>query len=167
MFELQPLCILLEVANVRAIIHMKQDDDDADREEISDDDRNNAGQSTLSSDIEEDDLNNQQDILHVDHVCRDKIIQTTRVPLPKKQNRADTVIACTSLPNLRHPASVMAPPLLKRQKSTINILRESDIVPTQALPLRKPGGAHRIPHLQAGGDHNIPQHQKATVEGVK
>jgi len=37
MFELQPLCIVLEIANVRAIIHMKQDDDDTDREEISDD----------------------------------------------------------------------------------------------------------------------------------
>jgi len=49
MFELQPLCIVLEIANVRAIIHMKQDDDDTDREEISNDESEVLGESTLSS----------------------------------------------------------------------------------------------------------------------
>jgi len=49
MFELQPSCIVLEIANVRAIIHMKQDDDDTDREEISDDESEVLGESTLSS----------------------------------------------------------------------------------------------------------------------
>jgi hypothetical protein len=48
MFELHPLCIVLEIANIRAIIHVKQDDD-PDREEISDDDSEDAGDSTLSS----------------------------------------------------------------------------------------------------------------------
>jgi hypothetical protein len=60
----------------------------------------------------------------------------------------------------------MVPPLLKRQKSTINISRESDIV--QALPLPKAGGDHNMPQQKpGGGDHNVPQHQKATFEVAK
>jgi len=74
MFQLQPSCIVLEIANVRAILHIKQDDDDTDREEISDDESEVLGESTLSSDIEEDDLDNQQVVLHLDQVRRDKII---------------------------------------------------------------------------------------------
>ena len=74
MFELQPSCIVLEIANVRAIIHMKQDDDDTDREEISDDESEVLGESTLQSDIEEDVLDNQQEVLHRDQARRDKII---------------------------------------------------------------------------------------------
>jgi len=45
---------------------MKQDDDHTDREEISDDDSEDAGESTLSSDIKEDDLDTQQEVLHLD-----------------------------------------------------------------------------------------------------
>jgi hypothetical protein len=59
MFELQPSCIELEIANVHAIIHMKQDNNDTHREENSNDDIEDARESTLSSDIEEDDLDNQ------------------------------------------------------------------------------------------------------------
>jgi len=57
MFELptQLLGILLEIANVQAIILMNQDDDDTDRE-ISNDKSEDPGESTLSSEIEEDDL---------------------------------------------------------------------------------------------------------------
>jgi len=94
-------------------------------------------------------------------------MRTTRVPLPKKRNRADTVIARTSLPNERHPAGAMAPRLLKRQKSTINILRESDIEPAQALPLPMDVGDQSVPQPKAGGDHNVTQHQKATFVIVK
>jgi len=80
--------------------------------------------------------------------------------------RADTVIARTSLPNLRHPARAMAPPLLKRQKSTINISCQSDIV--QALPLPKAGADQNVAQQKpGGGDHNVPQHQKACFEVVK
>ena len=121
----------------------------------------------MSSDIEEDDLDNQQEVVHPDQVCRDKIIPTTRVPQPKKRNLADTVIARTALPNLRHPAGAMSPPLLQRQKSTINILCESENVSAQALPLPKAGGDYSVPQPKAGGDHNIPQHQKATFEVAK
>ena len=74
MFELQPSCIVLEIANVRTIIRMKQDDDDTDREEISDDESEVLGESILSSDIEEDDLDNQKEVLHLDQVRHNKII---------------------------------------------------------------------------------------------
>jgi len=166
-FELptQPSSIVLEIANVRAIILMKQDDNDTERE-ISENESKDHGESTLSSDIEEDDLDNQQEVLHQDQVRCDKTIRNTRVPPPKKRSRAVTVIARTSLPNLRHPARAMAPPLLKRQKSTIIISRESDIV--QALPLPKAGGDHNMPQQRpSGGDHNVPQHQEATFEIAK
>jgi hypothetical protein len=53
---------------------MKQDDDDTDQEEFSNDDIEHAGESTLSSDIEEDDLDNQQEVLHLDQARRDRII---------------------------------------------------------------------------------------------
>jgi hypothetical protein len=58
-----------------------------------------------------------------------------------------------------------APPLLKREKSVINITRESDVVP--ALPLPKARRDQNVPQPKAGGDHNIPQHQKATFEVAK
>jgi hypothetical protein len=167
MFDLHPSCIVLEIENVQAIIHKEQDDDDTEWEVISDDNSEDAGESTLSSDIEEDHLDNQQEVLHLDQARRDKIIRTTRVPQPKIRNRADTVIARTSLPNQRYPAGAMAPPLLKCQKSTINILRESDIVPTQTLPLPKAGGVQNVPQPKAGGDDNMPQHQKAIFEVAK
>jgi hypothetical protein len=119
----------------------------------------------LPSDLEEEDLDNQQEVLHLDQAY--KIIWTTTVPLPNKRNRADSVIARTSLPDLLHPAWAMAPPLHKRQKSTINILHESDIVTAHALPLPKAGGHHSVPQSKAGGYHNVPQHQKATFEVAK
>ena len=96
----QPSSIVLKIAIVQAIILMKQDDDDTDREEISDDKSEVLGESTLLSDIEEDDLDNRQEVLHLDQARHDKIIRTTRVPQPKKRNCANTVIARTSLPNL-------------------------------------------------------------------
>jgi hypothetical protein len=59
MFELptQPSSIVLERANVHALILMKQDDDDTDWE-ISKNECEDLGKSTLSSDIDEDDLEN-------------------------------------------------------------------------------------------------------------
>jgi len=167
MLELQPSCIVLEITNFCTILHMKQDNDNTDREEISDDDSGDAGESTLSSNIEEDNLDNQHAVLHLDQARRDGILWTTRVPLPMKQNCANTDIARTSLQNLRHPAGAMAPPLLKRPKSTLNIIPESGIVPAQALPLPKAGGDHSVPRPKAGSDRNIPHHQVATIEVAK
>jgi len=167
MFELltQPSSIVLEIANVRAIILTTQDDNDTDRQ-ISENERRDLGESTLSSDIEEYDLDNQQEVLHLDQARHDTTIRTTRVPPPEKRSDADTVIAYTSLPNLRHPAGAIAPPLRKRQKSAINISHKSDIV--QALPLPKAGGDQNVPQQKpSGGDHNVPQHKKATFEVVK
>ena len=78
-----------------------------------------------------------------------------------------TVIAHTSLPNLRHPAGATAPPLFKCQKSTINLLRESDVVPAQALPLPKAGGDRNVLQPKGRGDHNVHRHQKSTFEVAK
>jgi len=166
MFELPTKLssIVLEIADVRAIILMNQDDDDTDWE-ISNDESEEAGESTLSSDIEEDDLDILQEVLYLDHARRDKTIQTTRVLLPKNRSRADTVIARTPLPTLRHPVAAIAPPLLERQKSAINISLDSDVV--QALPLPKASGDHNFSQPNAGGGHNVAQHQKATFEVAK
>jgi len=61
MFELptQLSTLLLEIANVCTLNLMEQDDDDT-NEEISNDESEDAGESTLSSDIEEDNLDIQQ-----------------------------------------------------------------------------------------------------------
>jgi len=82
-----------------------------------------------------------------------------------KRSRADTVIARSPLPNLRHPVGTIARPLLKRKKSAINISCESDVV--QALPLTMAGGDNNVPQPKAGGDLKVPQHKKATFELAK
>jgi hypothetical protein len=63
----------------------------------------------------------------------------------------------------------MAPPLLKRQKSTLlNKSSESDHAPaTQVLLLRKSSGDHNVPQPKTSADQNVLQHQKATLEVVK
>jgi len=90
---------VLEIASVRAIIVMKQNDDDTDRK-ISHDESEDPGQSTLSSNIEEHDLDLRQEVLHLDQARREMMIRTTWVPLPKKRSRPDTFIARTPPPNL-------------------------------------------------------------------
>jgi hypothetical protein len=149
----------LEIATVRAIILMKQYNDDIDWE-ISNDKTEDHAECTLSSDIEEDNLDIRQEVLHLDLACHHKTIPTTRVPLAMKRSCADTVIGRAPVPNLRHSARAIAPRLLKGQKSVINISHESDVV--QALPLSKAGGDQNVPQPKAGGDHNVPQHHKAT-----
>jgi hypothetical protein len=49
---------------------MKQDDDKIDREEFSDNDGEDPGKSTLPSDLEEEDLDNQQEVLHLDQAYK-------------------------------------------------------------------------------------------------
>jgi len=61
----QPSSIVLGITYVCAIICMKQDDDDTNRE-IGNNTSYVPGEFTLSSDIKEDDLDNQQKVLHVD-----------------------------------------------------------------------------------------------------
>jgi len=56
--------------------------DDETEQEIDDDDSEDSGESTLSSDIEEDDLDHQQEVLHLGQACQDMSLRTTRVPLP-------------------------------------------------------------------------------------
>jgi len=166
MFELptQVSRIVLEVTNIRAIDPINQDDDDTDRE-IRNEQSQDPCESTLSSEIEEDDLDIQQEVLHLDQARRDKTIRTTKVPLPKKRSRADTVIPRTPLQNRQHPVTAIALPLLERQKSAINISRKSVIV--QMLMFPKNGADHNVPQPKAGGDHKVPQHEKATFEVAK
>jgi hypothetical protein len=95
----QPSRRELEIVNVRAILLMKQEDDNTDWE-ISNDECKDSGQSTLSCDIEEDDWDIRQEVLHLDQTRCDMTITITRVPLPKTQSSADTVIARAPLPNL-------------------------------------------------------------------
>jgi len=157
MFELptQPSSIVLEIAKVRATIHLiKQDNEGSDREISKAKRSHDPGESTLSSDIEEDDLANQHEIVYLVQARRDKTIWTRRVPPPKKWNHADTVIAHSSLPNLQHPVGAIAPLFLNRPESAINILRELDVIPAQALPLPKAGGHQNVLQPKAGGDHN-------------
>jgi hypothetical protein len=78
---------------------MMQDDNDTDRE-ISENEREDPGADTLSSNIEKDDLDNQQEVQHQYQTHCHKTIQTSRVPPPKQRSRADTVIARIALPNL-------------------------------------------------------------------
>jgi len=52
-----------DLANVGAIILMKQDDDDT-NQEITNNESEDIGESTLSSDIAEDNLDNRQEVLH-------------------------------------------------------------------------------------------------------
>jgi len=118
-------------------------------QELSDDDSEDTGESTLSSDIDEDDLDHQQDVVHLGQASQNKSLCTTSVPLPKKQSRADTVIARPPLPNSRNLPAAMAPPLLKRKRSSLlNKLSESDRAPSaRALVLPN----------KSSGDQNIPQ----------
>jgi hypothetical protein len=156
--------IVLENANIWDIILMEQDDDDTDQK-LSNDESKVLSESTISSDIEEDNLVNLQEVLHLGQVRHDKTIQTTSVQLPMKQSCANTVITHTPLRNLRHPVGAIAPPLFKHQKSAINISYESDIV--QTLPLLQANGDQNVNQPKASGDHNVPQHPKATFEIAK
>ena len=136
-------------------------------QEISDDDSEDTGESILSSNIKEDDLDHQEEVLHLGQAPQGKSLRTTRVPQPKKGSRADTVIARPPLPNSQNLPSAMAPPLLKHQKSSLlNKLSESDCSPSvQALVLpNMSSGDHNIPQPKASSDENVPQHQKATFE---
>jgi len=89
--------------------------DDNTNLEIHNNEGKGTGESPLSSDIEEDNLDYQQVDLLLGKACRNKSLQTTRVPLPKQQSHADTVIAHSLLPSFRNPAGAMAPPLPKCQ----------------------------------------------------
>jgi len=150
------------------IISLLKQDDNTDQE-FNDDKSEEPGESTLSSNIEEDDLYHQQKVLLLGQVHRDKSLRTTRVPLPKKRSSANTVIARPPLPNFLNPAGAMAPPLLKHQKSTLlNKISKSDRAPsTQALPLRKSSGDQNVSQPKASADQNVPKHQKATFEVAK
>ena len=139
-------------------------------QEVGDYDNQHTRESTLSSDIEEDDLHHQQWVLRLCQVRQDKSLRNTMVPMPRKQSRTDTVIARPPLTNSHNLPTPMAPPLLNRQKSSLdNTLSESDRAPsTWALVLpNKSSGDPNIPQPKASCDQNVPQHQKATFGVAK
>ena len=145
-------------------------EDDVTDQESSDDDSKDSGKSAQLSDIEEDNLDQQQEVLHLGQAHRDKPLHTTRVPLPKKQSHADTVIVHPPLPNSQNLPVAMAPPLLQGEKSSLLIkLSESDHAPSaQALVLpNKSSGEQNSPQPKASSDQNAPQHPKATFEVAK
>jgi len=150
---------------------MKQDDNT--NHDISDEEsegeNEDTGESLLSSDIKEDDLDHQQQVLLLGKARRDKLLRTTRVPLPKKWSRAVTMIAHPLLPNSRKPLGSLAPPLLKHQKSALpNKSSESDRAPCTQVQLQpKSSGDQNAPQPKASADQNVPQHQNATFEVVK
>ena len=84
----------------------------------------------------------------------------------------NAAMAILSLPALHfqmcdiRPRAIL-PPLVKCQKSTINIFCESDIVHARVLSLPKAGGEHGIPQPKASGDHHSPEWQKATFALAK
>ena len=96
MFELptQPSYFIVEIANVRAIILMKQNDIDTDQE-ISENESEDAAESDMSSDIQKEDFDNLQEVLHLEQARRDETIPTSRVPLPEKRSGSDTVTGRT------------------------------------------------------------------------
>ena len=166
MFEhpMQASSIVLEIANVQGIILKIQDNDNINRENRNDESVYPAV-STWSADIKEDDLDIQQELLHLDQARQDKTIRTTSVPLWEKWSHADNVVAHAPLPNLRHSAGAVAPTLVRCQKSVINISRESDVVQAQPLPLARRD--QNIPQLMASGDYNVSEHRKVAFEVAK
>jgi len=139
---------------------------DETNQEIGHNDSEDTREFTLSSNIEEDDLQHQQEVFHLGQARRDKSWCTTRVPLPKKYSRVDAVIARPPLPISRNLPAAMAPPLLKCQKSSLlNKLSESDRAPfTRALVLpNKPSGDQNSPQPKASSNQNVPQHEKDTL----
>jgi hypothetical protein len=70
---MQPSCIVLEIANVRSILHVKQDHDVTDQEKISDNDSEKTGKSTWSSNIEDHNLVIQQEVIHLAQKCHDEM----------------------------------------------------------------------------------------------
>jgi hypothetical protein len=73
--------------------------DDKTDQAIGDVESENTRESTISSGIEDDDFDHQQDVIHLDQASQAKVLHTTTVPLPKNRSRADTVFAHSPLPN--------------------------------------------------------------------
>jgi len=56
--------------------------DDETDQEIDDDDIDDTRESTISSDVEGDDLDHQTEVLDLGQARQDKSLRTRRVPLP-------------------------------------------------------------------------------------
>jgi len=92
----QPSSIVWEIADSHSIILVRKDDDETDWQ-ISDDDSEGTGVSTLSSDIDEDDLEIQQLVRHVEQAHSDKTSTTIRIPLLKQPSPIENTEVSTFL----------------------------------------------------------------------
>jgi len=140
---------------------MNQDDETD--QEIGDHKSEDTGASTLSSNLEDDDLDDQLKVLYLGQVRRDKSLHTSGVPLPKKRSPTDTVIACPPCSNSRNVPSAIAPPVLELQKSAVlNKFSKSNRARSGgALMLpNKSSSDHNVPQPKASSDQNVPHHQR-------
>jgi hypothetical protein len=60
---------------------MNKDDETEQKNGV--DDSEDTGQSTFSSDIEEEDLEHQSEVQNLGQACGDQLLRITRGPLPK------------------------------------------------------------------------------------
>jgi hypothetical protein len=94
--------------------------DDATDQAIREDTSEDTGDSTLVSDIEENDWNQQKKVLLRGQEHWNKLFHAIRDQLPKKQSHANTVTTCLPVQNSQKPPGLKAQPLpLKSQKSTL------------------------------------------------
>jgi len=75
-----------------SLIALRKQVDETDLEEMNDDKSEVMGDSTLSFNFEEYNLEQQQQVLYHGQWCQDRISRTTQVQLPKKCSQADNVI---------------------------------------------------------------------------
>ena len=156
----------MEIANIHTMILMKQNDDNTDRE-ISENESEDPGESTLSSDIKQDDFGqpaggpiSRPGALRYNNMNNKGSSTKGTEPCGHCHCHHFTCKSATFGWGHRTTIAQVA-------KSTIDILCESDVVPAQAIPLLKAGGAQRVPQPEASRDHNVYQHQMVTVEVAK
>jgi hypothetical protein len=126
---------------------------------IRDEECEDTWESILSFNIEVDNLDQQQKVLHLGQVCLDKSLCTSTVPLRKKQSCCDTAIACPPLLNSENLPGAMTPLLLNHQMSAhLNTCYKSDFAPSgQALMLpNKSSGNQNIPQPKTSSDQIVP-----------
>jgi len=84
----------MEIANVHTIMLMQQDDNDTEWE-MSENESEDPGECTLSSNIDDHQLHNHQEVLHPDQACHDTTIQTIRFHC--QQHRAMLILSVYAL----------------------------------------------------------------------
>jgi hypothetical protein len=97
--------ICLPASYCRGLIYpiiLRKQDEDTDLDIGNDESKGKSddmGESIVLSEIEEHDLSHQLHVLLPGQAHWDKLLETTRVPLPKKQRHTDTVSSHPLFPN--------------------------------------------------------------------